>query len=171
VNDKKRMGLDSPRDLLGKLQWELNRASEPMSPDEASYSAFNCAVTAWSICDWVWSSSSSELRERFISESPGPKRSRAGPLAALVTAECRELEICRQLATGAKHFVVTVFNDPQITSRREPAISLFESKTGETKTMKTHAVFVDDGGTLYSDLGLFSRASDYWHAFFRRCEI
>jgi hypothetical protein len=92
-------------------------------------------------------------------------------LAALVTAECRELEICKQLATGAKHFVVTAFNDPKITSRREAAVSLFESPTAGLRSVQSQAIFIHDGGMQYSDLGLFSRAGDYWQAFFKRYEL
>jgi hypothetical protein len=32
----------------------------------------------------------------------------------------------------------------------------------------THGVFIEDSDRIYSDLGLFSRAHDYWHDFFKR---
>jgi hypothetical protein len=46
--DRKRLGLDSPTDLLAKLRWEIVQLGLPIDEQAvASYRAFNCAVTAW----------------------------------------------------------------------------------------------------------------------------
>jgi hypothetical protein len=72
--DRKPLGLESPRDLLAKLDWEILQLGHVLEDETvASYRAFNCAVTAWSVTDWVWNSALPDLRERFKSESPKPK--------------------------------------------------------------------------------------------------
>jgi hypothetical protein len=65
-----------------------------------------------------------ELRARFKRDSPEPSAKGVRLLAALVCEQCRELYLCRHLATGAKHFRVDQFNDPglqSISSNPEPA--------------------------------------------------
>ncbi|MGY3237957.1 hypothetical protein ACVWZ4_001381 [Bradyrhizobium sp. USDA 4472] len=55
--DRKRLGLNSPTDLLAKLHWEIGQLGLPIDEEAiASYRAFNCAVTAWSIAtgSGVW---------------------------------------------------------------------------------------------------------------------
>ena len=76
--NRKRLGLDHPRDLLAKLDWELDQLNN-LAQDEmlSSYRAFNCAVTAWSLCDWVWNAG-----ER-ISELPYAMRARIQTQRAL----------------------------------------------------------------------------------------
>jgi hypothetical protein len=104
-------------------------------------------------------------------DSPEPAAADAGPLMALVLAECREIRICQQLATGAKHFEVKRRNDPDIVTSFEEAMHLVEFGSGEEKEtvfLQGKAVFVKDGTQSYSDLGLFSRALAYWNGFFER---
>ncbi len=61
--DRKRLGLENPVDLWSKLQWEIDQLGVPVDQETvASYRAFNCAVTAWSICDWVWNAAAPDLR-------------------------------------------------------------------------------------------------------------
>jgi hypothetical protein len=166
----KRLGLDSPADLLAKLNWEILQLGHVIIENEtvASYRAFNCAVTAWSITDWVWNSAPAQLRERFRAESPNPKARGGEPLASLLRQQCRELAICQQLANGSKHFILDSHNDANISSYRSPSVSFYVSENGETRSAPTHGVFINDGTRVYSDVGLFSRAHDHWTAFFAR---
>lgn len=175
------MGLQSAWDLLRKLDWELQEMTRVHAADVhggrtshgevGAYRAFNAAVTAWHICDWVWQTAPRELRERLKTDSPEPAAADAGPLMALVLAECREIRICQQLGTGAKHFEVKRRNDPDIVTSFEEAMHLVEFGSGEEKEtvfLQGKAVFVKDGTQSYSDLGLFSRALAYWNGFFER---
>jgi hypothetical protein len=83
--DRKRLGLNSPTDLLAKLDWEIVQLGLPINEEAvASYWAFNCAVTAWSICDWVWNAAAPDLRERFRAESPNANANGSEPLASLL---------------------------------------------------------------------------------------
>jgi hypothetical protein len=167
--DRKRLGLNGPTDLLAKLHWEIVQLGLPVDEEAvASYRAFNCAVTAWSICDWVWSAAAPDLRERFRAESPNAKANGSEPLASLLRAQSRELAICQQLANGSKHFILDKHNDEAVSSYRTPSVSFYLSKNGESRTVPTHGVFIEDSDRICSDLGLFSRAHDYWHDFFKR---
>jgi len=170
------MGLQSAHDLLRKLRWEMRQMDQIKSEDEVdevgAYQAFNAAVTARHVCDWVWETASPELRERFKADTPEPSAKGVRQLAALMSTECRELHICRQLATGAKHFTVERFDDPGISANLITAISVFESEDGSSRAFATRkAVFVNDGRQLYSDVGLFSRALNYWESFFQQYGI
>jgi hypothetical protein len=173
----KRMGLHSAEDLLRKLRWEMGemeRKIDKVPNDEVgAYHAFNAAVTAWHICDWVWETAPIGLRERLKCDSPEPSAQGVRLLQALVSEQCRELYICRQLATGAKHFRVDRSNDPAVTTSLETCIDVFESKTSGklVHCVPGTGVFVNDGVTIYSGLGLFSRALHYWESFFERYGI
>jgi hypothetical protein len=165
--DRKRLGLDSPTDLLAKLRWEIVQLGLPIDEQAvASYRAFNCAVTAWSISDWVWKSASADLRRRLRAESPKPDANDAECFASLLRQQSRELAICQQLANGSKHFVLDKYNDKTVSSYRTASVSFFLSDTGEEHIEHTHGVFVETGTHVYSDLGLFTRAHDYWRKFF-----
>src|SRR5258707_12318774 len=131
--DKKRFGLNSPRELLAKLDWEMEQYNQSPAQQEeiASYRAFNCAVTAWSLCDWVWNAASDDLKARFRAASPSSKTDSPEILAALLRAESRELAICHRLANGAKNFVRNQNNDPQVSSLRLQSVSIFVGDDGQ----------------------------------------
>ena len=86
----------------------------------------------------------------------------------VIGEQSRELAICQQLANGSKHFVLDKHNDGDVSSYRTASVSVYLSKNGESRAVATHGVFIEDGVRSYSDLGLFSRARDYWHDFFKR---
>jgi hypothetical protein len=154
--------------LLAKLRWEIVQLGLPVDQEAvASYRAFNCAVTAWSISDWVWNAAPADLRERLRAESPKPEASDAECFASLLRKESRELAICQQLANGSKHFILDKYNDETISSYRTASVSFYLSDNGEGHTMPTHGVFIEDGARTYSALGLFTRAHDYWREFFK----
>jgi hypothetical protein len=168
MSNGKRLGLDSPPDLLAKLRWEIVQLGIPVEQEAvASYRAFNCAVTAWSIKDWVWKAISPDLRERLRVESPKPKAKDGECFASLLRERSRELAICQQLANGSKHFILDdKYSDKAISSYRAASVSFYISDNGEGHAEPTHGVFIEDGVRTYSDLGLFTRAHDYWREFF-----
>lgn len=170
--DRKRFGLNSPTQLLAKLEWEIEQLGLPLDEEAvASYRAFNCAVTAWSICDWVWNSASANLQQRFREVSPEPNGRNSEPLAAFLRKDSRELAICQQLANGSKHFVRRSNNDEKVSAYRSASVNLYVSDDGRTRAVPGHSTFILDGDDHYADLVLFSRARDYRLEFFERYEI
>jgi hypothetical protein len=127
----KRFGLQTPRDLLEKLQWECEQAGlyRPRSTAERAYHAFNAAVTAWHICDWIWETASEQAKDKFRSISPEPKKDGVRPLQALVTAECRELAIVEnsQLAQSIS-LSVSILTRPSIRSVCQASTSYIMKK-------------------------------------------
>ncbi|MGH6818837.1 MAG: hypothetical protein ACREC1_08715 [Methylovirgula sp.] len=85
-----------------------------------AFVAFDCAVDSWSLVDWVWEWLISQERE------PQPSESSIGVPKAFICSVQRdipELRICRQLATGAKHFQVRRNNREDLTTFIEEANS------------------------------------------------
>jgi hypothetical protein len=68
-------GLAMPHHMLMKLRWEVwqlrSVLAKPCQPDavvEPAYHAFNCAVTAWHVTDWIWQSAIPEERAELFSK-------------------------------------------------------------------------------------------------------
>jgi hypothetical protein len=59
-----------------------------------AYSAFNCAVTAWSLADWVWGDLGDAQRAPFIDDAAFRKH---------CVSHSQDIEICESLANSAKH--------------------------------------------------------------------
>ena len=63
-------GLETFRDVLEKLEWEQNELKaafeqEPKDPTKLYYRAFNAAVTAWQLADWVWKDMTPDQRQKL----------------------------------------------------------------------------------------------------------
>ncbi len=108
---KQVFALATPQHLLGKLHWEINQLETMLaSPDvpvfrhlEAAYFAFNAAVTAWHITDWVWQSLS-EAEQAAICSEFDPKKIGLNEFKHGMGRLSRDLKICQQIANGSKHY-------------------------------------------------------------------
>jgi len=170
--DRKRLGLERPADLLSKLRWEIDQVMVPTDHGAvASYRAFNCAVTAWSICDWVWNAAAPDPRGTLPAESPNPNANGSEPLASLLRDQCRELAICQQLANGSKHFTLDRYNDETLSSYRSRGVHVDCSEDGKRRLVPAYGVLIVDGERIYNDILLFTVACNYWIGFFKRYGI
>jgi hypothetical protein len=107
------------RELLEKLDREIDRYRDVAGRDEAEPealfnlvnqlkdSAFNAAVTAWHLCDWVFNDMTAEQRKQF-------KFSKLSDLQNYARENCRALHLCRQAATASKHWTVNSHPDPDV---------------------------------------------------------
>jgi hypothetical protein len=98
--------LRDARDLLEKLQWEINNLFFRQRYDIAvcAYHVFNCAVTAWHVTDWLWR----DLEARpdvlaNIRQGTGCALTCRKDFQDYVSAHCARLDLCRQVANGSKH--------------------------------------------------------------------
>jgi hypothetical protein len=116
-------GLSMPDDMLMKLDWEiagLRRALfEPIETGaKPAYHAFNCAVTAWHMTDWVWQSATVEDRAFLLSKlavpATGKSQTDFNAFTRAVMKRHRALHICRQIAIGSKHKIVERSPDPDV---------------------------------------------------------
>lgn len=116
---QKAFELRDARDMLEKLQWELNNLFSRQRHDikVCRYHAFNCAVTAWHVTDWLWEeiSSSPELRAR-VHDRIGIPVNNCKDFQRYVRNDCRALKLCHQIANGSKHCKVTHKPDPTISA-------------------------------------------------------
>jgi hypothetical protein len=147
------------RELLKKLEREIDRYLEVVGRDEQEPeallklvdqlrdSAFNAAVTAWHLCDWVFNDMTPEQRQRlgFTSLSDLQKH---------VRETCRALHLCRQAATASKHWKVNSYPDPDV------EVVVWHDETGWT----IH--FVDRGQDRPADV-VFELALAFWTEFIR----
>jgi hypothetical protein len=80
------------RELLESLQWKIT-AFQKSSLDVDL--AFDCAVRAWSLCDWVHAEFGSRLGYPSLGTLQGDAR-----------RECPQLEYLQDLATASKHKII-----------------------------------------------------------------
>jgi hypothetical protein len=58
--------LENCRDLLNKLEREAERFANAQGADERIDHAFNAAVTAWHLCDWVFNDMTADQRGSLL---------------------------------------------------------------------------------------------------------
>jgi hypothetical protein len=95
--------LENCRDLLNKLKREIERFSAAGNNIETRKDfAFNAAVTAWHLCDWVFEDMTEAHCDKFNIHSRKQMQDYA-------RTQCRALHLCRQVATASKHYTVAKF--------------------------------------------------------------
>ena len=120
--------LATPDHLLMKLWWEIEQLRQSLSvqsDDTAdlhapAYHAFNCAVTAWHMVDWVWQSTDASGRAAILSRLglvPSAPKKDFSAFNRELMKRYRPLHLCRQVATGSKHKIVENYPDPNVTAR------------------------------------------------------
>ena len=109
-------GMDHPQHMWTKLTWELAALMSSMSvwkdneaANEPLFHAFNTAITAWHLTDWLWQHSPetrAKLATKFqfvFEETTTGVRNGLGKFQDAVVLHCDELAVCREIATGSKH--------------------------------------------------------------------
>jgi hypothetical protein len=149
--------LENCRDLVQKLSREIDRYREVAGNDEEhdwdalirvvnqlNDSAFNAAVTAWHLCDWVFNDMTPEQHKKFGFKT-------LSDLQNYARNKCRELHLCRQAATASKHWTVAQHPDPNVQV-------IVTGETGWT------IYFVDQGKKIPADQ-VFEMALSFWNEF------
>lgn len=122
-------GMDHPQHMWTKLTWELNALMTSMSvwkdndaAPEPLFHAFNTAVTAWHITDWLWQYDCATRKKvatkfQFVFEcTPTGIRRGLEKFQDAVVLHCDELKVCREIANGSKHMRKNKV-DPNIRAR------------------------------------------------------
>lgn len=145
------------RELVQKLSREIDRYSEVAGNeeeldwdalirvvDQLKDSAFNAAVTAWHLCDWVFNDMTPKQRKKFGFKTLADLQNHA-------RHNCRELHLCRQAATASKHWTVHQHpdRDVQVVVTGEPGWTIY---------------FVDQGKEIPADQ-VFEMALSFWNEF------
>jgi hypothetical protein len=107
--------LATPQHMLAKLAWEIRQLGESLAPNDAdfvwplvpAYHAYNSAVTAWHLVDWIWCTADQKLRaqlaEKFHFDIPSSARKGLARFSDSIARDCRALHLCRIIANGSKH--------------------------------------------------------------------
>jgi hypothetical protein len=111
--------LATPAHLLSKLSWELRQLRKALASKSddvwenhvRAYHAFNFAVTAWHLTDWVWATAPDDLK-RQISDSLG-QCSNLSEFKQALARRARAIRICQQIANGSKHMILS-YPDPTV---------------------------------------------------------
>ena len=117
--------LATPAHVYSKLLWELgnlkrSEAAEEKREDlrfDSAYHAYNFAVTAWHLTDWVWAASDAELKKYLSKYFNGARMEKKGDLFDAIATRFRAIHICGQIANGSKHYIATWGNDPAIEAK------------------------------------------------------
>jgi len=140
--------------LVWKLDWEIIRIlhATPRDIIDMKCFAFNAAVTAWQLTDWV-----------FDDMTAGQKQSRGisslTDLQKLVCSECRALHLCQWIATASKHRVVNNrHHDPTVTT----AVRSAPVASGHSPNWE---LIIIDGDTEHDACDVFEEARMYWYQF------
>jgi hypothetical protein len=107
---QKAFALRDSRDMLGKLRWELNNLFFRQRHDIAAcqYHAFNCAVTAWHVTDWIWRDISSDPQLRIRLRDAMPMKS-LDAFQGYARKNCPALKHCHRIANGSKHTLLKTY--------------------------------------------------------------
>lgn len=109
------------RDLLEKLRYETGslNTTERFDVTGRAYIAFNCALTAWHMTDWVWAELDQDQRER-IQKCAGTNfklvETCAKPLQEFARCRSPALKLCELIANGSKHRVLRN-PDPRVSTK------------------------------------------------------
>lgn len=160
--------LHSPKSLLGKMDRELARVQKDKKWQ--SDHAFNFAVTAWHMTDWLW---------HYAEETnPGQReyfgRTNKKRFQNFVRGESKALDICMDLANGAKHFHVSrqtkVALSADVSAKEIQGGSLgsfvldVDQLGGTIQVLKIRLA----DGTSVLPKDIFKEALEFWYAFCRQ---
>jgi hypothetical protein len=111
VGAPKVFALSTPADLLKKLRWEILNFQRPTRSEDrrlkpaSAYHAFNCAVTAWQMTDWVWEYMGPPGQAHLAANFP-LAQAHLHSFQDAVALASRSLNSCREIANRSKHRVV-----------------------------------------------------------------
>jgi hypothetical protein len=157
LGHKKVFDLVSPMQMLAKLRWESAQLASMIAADDpkAIFPAFNAAATAWHLIDWIVEFSTTNPGERKLDIDEATYR-------ASVVERCPDLDICRQIAVGWKHRVVSQRNRPELCALQ--VVSLYV-RTGSDEVRKARwAPKIFDGNKLLDCDVFFESVTEFWAA-------
>jgi hypothetical protein len=174
--------LATPAHMLTKLHWEIYSLRKALSekPEHIghthapAYCAFNGAVTAWHLADWVWNISPKDRRTDILAllgtTVTGNDHKDFVKFQTAIRNQSRALHICRQLATGSKHMTVTAYPDPNVRAeiRWTEAVRAGEMRAGDPLAAHHYRLVVSDKGVERAAIDVFGDAFKDWEQFLGR---
>jgi hypothetical protein len=169
--------MSEPQHMLSKLLWEIDGLMQSQSVwienetfPTPIFRAWNTAVTAWHITDWLWSSKAQARSKMatvhgFVYEetATGIRRGLEKFQEAVATRE-RSLYICREIANGSKHMRRTK-SDPDVKAKavwREAIARVGLAVPGDLVL----SLEITDGETTKDAVRWFIDGFGYWENLF-----
>ena len=167
---KQTFAMENCRDVHRKLEWEIGALKACPGNgdlDPILYHAFNCAVTAWTLTDWVWSDMTLDQRKKRSGGLVGKASFRA--FQSECRTQCRALHLCRQIATASKHGEVTAYPDPMV-KVDVSAVPIFRNDAARMHMVPDTwhwTLTVHDGAVDVDALKMFEDALHFWDFIYR----
>jgi hypothetical protein len=117
--------LATPAHVYWKLLWELGNLKRSEADEEnrehlgfdSAYHAYNFAVTAWHLVDWVWAASDGRSREHLAHYFNGAPMAKNANLFDAIACRFRAIHVCGQIANGSKHYIAAWREDPSVEAK------------------------------------------------------
>ena len=172
---EKTFSLKTSRDLLHKLEWELAglKSADNQDLSHLAFAAFNTAITAWHLSDWVWADMSDAQRAELSENWKTPLKG-IGDFRARLRQENRSIAICREIATASKHVSVTQSPEPNIATVASAKASQVMNGSdivvvGESAiVVSTWTLKIIDGGNIDEFIAVVNSALEFWSDFIER---
>ena len=176
-------GLETFRDVLEKLEWEQNELKaafeqEPKDPTKLYYRAFNAAVTAWHLADWVWKDMTPDQRQQLETDwktKLGIDDDGVGNFRRALRLKSREIAICREIATASKHVESTQGRDESIDTVASATTSSVRNSDGEQIQANDQFVVVTrwklkvkDGDKRRDFIQIIDLVIEFWTEFVKK---
>lgn len=156
--NEKTFWMKTPRSFLGKLDWDIEQLrplDKVLDAFPYTYQTINCAVTAWSMVDWVFDTLSATQRMALgLNE-------KVSSFKKHVQAESTALAVCREIADASKHKRVDHSPSPTIGT---PVVDVWEGADGEY----AFSFPIVDGELALDSLAVMIEARAYWVEFFEK---
>jgi len=153
--------IESAQDMAEKLNWEVEAYREEADLQPKLWRAFNCAVTAWHISDWLW-------KERQAANLPV---SEVSMFQAKMQAQSRYLRMCKHIATASKHSGVDRRPDPTIQVIVRAKGDHEDLTISETDHTRHWEIIISDAIGEADALEVFLGAQQFWDHEIRADEI
>lgn len=160
--------LTNPNDMLHKLAWEIRELEASLRTDAdefpwtlaPAYRAYNCAVTAVHLADWLWQSCTpdqhAQVAAQFGFTLTQDSRKNLTRFYDAVAKKCRAFHICREIANGSKHMKPNKSDDDVLV---HADWRIVESEGRHRYVFTLH---IDDNGRRVTAISVFIAARDFW---------
>jgi hypothetical protein len=145
--------VENARDMTEKLWWEIGAYQKETDLQPKLWRAFNCAVTAWHVSDWLWR----ERRDAGLFQGDVMK------FQAMMQDRSRDLRFCKHIATASKHAGV---RKPDLTIQVDVRAKDTPEQVpfAEIDHTQHWEIVISDSSGEYDALEVFFKAQEFWDA-------
>ncbi|MHC2361763.1 hypothetical protein [Rhizobium leguminosarum] len=162
----KTFGLTSSTDLYLKLLFDIDRLRAGGGTKAVQYAAFDAAVTASHVLDWVLHEVDEASHIRLTGVGKAKKRAVAGFIERN-SGMIGGLEYCRQIANSVKHMIITM-GPVMMTMSTGSAVKLEWTDKRITNAYAIAYIRVDPAGEKINVVELFQATAEQWFLFLER---